>query len=243
MNEIYRERTYRRGASAEGLVSFSVTECESDLHISAVVDLRKEARRALKKARAMITRYGAAHPPFIESLSPLPQDENAPPLIREMLEAAVKAGAGPMAAVAGAVAEYVGRALLPLSPELIIENGGDIFMASTEPRNVMIFTDNPHFKDRVCVRIRREQFPLGICTSSGTLGHSLSFGNADAATVLSPSAALADAAATALGNVVQSEEDVHAALERIRDLEGVTGALIVIGRKIGAWGAVELAEM
>jgi len=243
MSRSCRERAYRQGARTEGLTSFSLVELESDLHVSAASDLRKEGRRALKRARTVITGYGNAHPQFMPTLTPLPCDEKAPPIIRRMLDAASKAHVGPMAAVAGAVAEHVGRVLLRHSPQVIVENGGDIFVAVKGPCTVRIFTDNPHFGDRICVKIRAEQHPLGICTSSGTIGHSLSFGMADAATVISPSAALADAAATAVGNMVRSEHDIAAALEKARSIEGITGVLVIIGKKLGAWGAVELVDV
>ena len=87
------------------------------------------------------------------------------------------------------------------------------------------------------------QTPLGICTSSGKVGPSLSLGLADAAVVLAPSAALADAAATAVGNRVRSADDMEAALELGQSIRGVTGIVIITGDRMGARGDVKLAEI
>jgi uncharacterized protein len=241
MHEDYRERIYRRGMQTEGMQCFHVVEMESDLFISAAADLTQDALKALKKARKTIHAYSRGNPLFLPSLIPLADDRKASPLIREMLQAGNRAQVGPMAAVAGAVAEFVGKKLLPFSPEIMVENGGDIFLASQRPVTIRIFTDNPLFSDRICIRIREHLFPLGVCTSSGKIGPSLSFGAADAATVMASSTALADAAATALGNLVRNEDDIPPALETINKIEGILGALVIIGEKIGAWGAVELA--
>ena len=134
-----------------------------------------------------------------------------------------------MAAVAGAIAEAVGEALLPASPELIIENGGDIFLASSRPRRVGLYAGRSPFSGRLGLRIDPTLTPLGICTSSGTVGHALSFGEADAVVVLSPDAALADAVATAAGNLVKSKDHIPRAIEFAAGIEGIIGILIVCG--------------
>jgi hypothetical protein len=85
--------------------------------------------------------------------------------------------------------------------------------------------------------------PLGVCTSSGTVGHSLSFGKADAVCILSKSAALADAVATAVGNVVKEKKDIEYGLELAREIEGVLGVLIIVGEKMGVWGNVTLTQL
>jgi len=145
-----------------------------------------------------------------------------------------------MAAVAGALSEYVGREIAPLSDEIIVENGGDIWLSLQEPVSVSVYAGNSPFTDSLAMRITSSQTPLSICTSSGRIGHSLSFGEADAATVLSPDAALADAAATATGNLVHSAEDLTRAVEFAMSIDGVTGAIVLYGDKLAAMGAVEL---
>ncbi|MCA1989441.1 MAG: hypothetical protein LDL07_09915, partial [Desulfarculus sp.] len=85
--------------------------------------------------------------------------------------------------------------------------------------------------------------PLAVCTSSGTVGHSLSLGRADAATILAKDAALADAAATALGNRVRTAADLATALDWAQGVPGVLGALVIKGSQLAAWGEVELVRL
>jgi ApbE superfamily uncharacterized protein (UPF0280 family) len=141
------------------------------------------------------------------------------------------------------LAEFVGRDLLRETPEVIVENGGDLFIRSARELKVAIFAGSSPLSLRVGLKISEAAAGLGIATSSGTVGPSLSFGKADAACVLSPSAALADAAATAVGNVVKSPGDLAAGLEAAQKIEGVIGAVLIIGEKMGAWGRVELLEL
>jgi ApbE superfamily uncharacterized protein (UPF0280 family) len=148
-----------------------------------------------------------------------------------------------MAAVAGAVAEAVGKDLLALSPEVIIENGGYIFIHSLTTRNIVIYAGKSPFSGKIALEIAADDTPCGICTSSGTVGHSLSFGRADAVIVLAASAALADAAATAICNRVKKTSDIEPQLEHSQKMEGLTGIVIIIGARIGVWGGVKLVEM
>ena len=157
--------------------------------------------------------------------------------------AAQKAGVGPMAGVAGAMAEFVGKALLTKTSEVVVENGGDIFLQSSTERRIGIFADCSPLSMRVGIRVLPEKTPLGVCTSSGTVGPSLSLGKADAVCVISPSATLADAAATAVGNLVQGKGDIERALERGRAIPGVEGIVIIVGDAMGAWGEYELVTI
>jgi ApbE superfamily uncharacterized protein (UPF0280 family) len=91
--------------------------------------------------------------------------------------------------------------------------------------------------------ISPEQTPLGVCTSSGTVGPSLSFGKADAVCILSKSAALADAAATAVGNVVKEKKDIELGLGVGKEIEGVQGILIIVQEKMGVWGGIRLVQL
>ncbi len=239
----YEARDYRNRMETDDLVSFQVMIKETDLWISAVKDLSPEAHRHVREVRRVLEQYLREHPDFLSAMAPLAVDPDAPALVREMLEAGEKAGVGPMAAVAGTVAETVGRRLLEQSPEIIVENGGDIFLASQRERTISIESGASPFSRRIGIRIGKDQAPLGICTSSGTVGHSISYGKSDAVCVLAPSAALADAAATAAGNRVQSLEDIQGALDFLSQLPGITGGLIIVGEKMGAWGEVELVKL
>ena len=145
-----------------------------------------------------------------------------------------------MASVAGAIAEYVGRDLLTFSPEVIIENGGDIYLKSLTKRIVGIFAGKSPLTGKIGLEINAGDTPLGICTSSGTVGHSLSYGQADAAVVVSPSAVLADAAATAIGNLIIEPADISRGIEFASGIDGIKGILIIKDDNIGAWGDIKL---
>jgi ApbE superfamily uncharacterized protein (UPF0280 family) len=157
-----------------------------------------------------------------------------------MITAAIAADVGPMASVAGAVSEYVGNDLLAVSKNVIVENGGDIFLKIQKEVRVGIFAGNSPLTYKINLLFKPSQMPLGVCTSSGSVGHSLSFGKADAVCVVSKSPTMADAAATAVGNLVKGKEDIRAALEKGLEIEGVLGALIIVADQFGVIGDMEL---
>jgi len=239
----YQERSYRHLLPDHGLVSFQVTVKETDLYIKATRDLREMARLAVIHHRFQLEQYISRHPEFFRSLVPLATDEFAPPVVRDMILAAQWAGVGPMAAVAGAMAESVGKDLLTASAEVIVENGGDIFIHSSKELQVGIFAGSSPLSFRVGLKIPAADHGWGVCTSSGTVGPSLSFGRADAVCVLAASASLADAAATAVGNLVGTAADLPKGLEKAQTIAALTGVVIIIGDKLGAWGEVELTEI
>ncbi|GAG89833.1 unnamed protein product, partial [marine sediment metagenome] len=111
---------------------------------------------------------------FLTSLEPLFVSDNAPRIVKSMSEAAKRVGTGPMASVAGAIAEFVGNELLAFSPEIILENGGDIFLKSSKKRLIGIYAGKSPLTGKIGLEINGDDTPLGICTSSGTVGHSLS---------------------------------------------------------------------
>lgn len=237
----YQERTYRNKVSSGNLISFKVRVGETDLYISASCDLTDIARGSVYKYRRFIEEYIKHRPQFLNSLVPIEHDEMAPAIVRDMLQASRISGVGPMASVAGAIAQYVGLDLLAHSNNIIVENGGDIFLKSESEVNVGIFAGSSPLSYRVALRIRPEDMPLGICTSSGTVGHSLSLGRADAVCVTSNSVSLADAAATSIGNRVSGEGDIKAALKAGAGIEGILGIIIIVKDKLGACGAIELS--
>ena len=240
---MYQPRTYRHWVSSPDLVSFSVAVAETDLRISATADLTEEARRLIIKYRDQLEGYIKEQPLFLSALKPLAAAKGAPSIVKEMVRAARRTGVGPMAAVAGAVAQYVGVELLKLSPELIVENGGDIFLSSKRERVVAIYAGGSPLSGKIGIKIKGVATPLGVCASSGTVGHSLSFGRADAVVAVAKSAILADAAATAIGNRVKTVADIAAGLEYAMGIDGLKGAVIILGEKFGAWGDVEICRL
>jgi hypothetical protein len=240
---MYEKRTYRNLVKTDDLVKFEVMVKETDLLVRAERDLSKETRESVLKYRHQLETYIAMNPEFEKSLIPLKDDPHAPEIVQEMIQTSQWACVGPMAAVAGAIAESVSKDLLKLSKELIVENGGDIYLATSKERTIGIYAGNSPLSLKIGIVIRPEETPLGICTSSGTVGHSFSFGKADAVCILSKSAALADAAATAVGNIIQEKKDIEWGLEKGKEIEGVSGALIIVGEKMGVWGNVRLTRL
>ncbi|MEW6040613.1 MAG: UPF0280 family protein, partial [Elusimicrobiota bacterium] len=176
----YTERFYRQWSKDTDLVSYTVSVKESDLFIRAEKDLTEKTLKLVKKYRSDIESFIAKNPLFLTSLSPLKIRNGAPPIVKEMAAATEKASVGPMASVAGAISEFVGRDLLKFSKEVIVENGGDIFIKTNKTRKIGIFAGNSPLTGKIAIEILPQKTPLGICTSAGTVGHSLSFGRADA---------------------------------------------------------------
>jgi len=238
----YRERTYRHEVNAAGLIVFQVAVRETDLFVAADADLSALCRETVVKYRRQLENYIRRRPDFLHSLSPLAADPLAPAIVQTMLAVAEKCGVGPMAAVAGTMAEYVGRDLRSYTRNIIVENGGDIYLDSLEERRVAVFAGESPLSGKTALRIRPEAMPMGVCTSSATVGPSLSFGRADAVCVLSASAALADAAASRIGNQVRTESDIKAALRIGAGIPEIRGVVIIIGDKLGAWGEIEFCQ-
>lgn len=235
----YADRSYRALHAAKDLAYFRVGIGETDLHIGARKPLSREALKLIASARKLVEEEIAIRPRFRSSLEPISEHGTEPPLILRMLRAGRLAGVGPMAAVAGAIAEDVGRGLLADSPEIIVENGGDIFLCGSRERSIEIYAGQSPLSGLLALAVTPAE-GLGVCTSSGTLGHSLSFGCADAAVIVSRDCALADAAATRLGNLIRSADDAEPALETICAVEGVIGALAVVGDRLAVKGELEL---
>jgi len=240
---MYEPRSYRHWVRDKDLISFNVAVKETDLYIRASSNLYRKAYKLVLKYRRMLEEYIKRNPAFLTSLEPLAVSEDAPCIAKEMAKAAGKVGVGPMASVAGAVAEFVGNELLAFSPEIIIENGGDIFMKSLKSRMIGIYAGKSPLTGRIGLEIKGEETPVGICTSSGTVGHSLSKGRADAVIVLSPSTVLADAAATAIGNLIVQQSDIPNGIEMAKGIEGLRGVIIIQGDKMGLWGEVEIRQI
>lgn len=239
---MYEERFYRSMFSGINLTFFDVCVLQTDLRIGASRNLYNEAFELIKKYREQIEEYIKLEPLFLESLEPVKARIDAPVIIKRMYNAAEKAGVGPMAAVAGAVSEMVGCDLLKYSNEIIVENGGDIFIKSNTVRKVGIYAGKSPLNEKIALEILPQRTPIGICTSSGTVGHSLSFGKADAAIIISTDTFLADAVATATGNIIKTPSDINKAIDFASGINGVEGVVVIIGDKIGAWGDVKLVS-
>ena len=240
---MYEPRTYRHWVKGTDLIPFNIVVKETDLYICASTNLKRKAHKSVLKYRDTLERYIERHPSFLTSLEPLPVGGDAPHIVKAMSEAAERVGIGPMASVAGAIAEFVGNELLAFSPEIIVENGGDIYLKTLRKRLVGIYAGKSPLTGKISLEINGEDTPLGICTSSGTVGHSLSYGRADAVIVLSKSATLADAAATAIGNLIIQPSDIPNGIEFAKGIDGLMGVIIIKDDKVGLWGKVKLRQM
>jgi len=241
----YKYRHYRHYFRQDDLIFFQVVVGETDLYIGV---RRKNFSRALPAniqkfvvyQRTLLQKYITRDPEFLSTLKPHKLLSHPPEIASDMAKAAFCAGTGPMAAVAGAFAERVGKMLAKKSKEVIVENGGDIFIKTSRKRRVGIFAGQSPLSNKVAIEIQPFQSPLAICTSSGTVGHSYSEGNADAAVVLSPSGSLADAVATAAANLVKNVQDLQKAVEFAMNIPGITGSLIIKEDMLAAAGDIKL---
>lgn len=245
---MYVDRNYRKNL-AGNLETFEIKIKETDLLIGVTPgSVDNEARDKIYRytffLRNELEEYIQTDPVFRETLEPHLVRADAPPIARQMAQWANLVGVGPMAAVAGGFSEMVGRFIEShFSREVLVENGGDIFITSTKERVISVFAGSSPFSGRIGIRLHPAQFPLGICTSSATVGPSLSLGQADAALITARSAFLADAAATAAGNRVQTADDFSAAIDAVKKVPGVKGILLIKGDKMGLWGDLEIVPL
>lgn len=237
---MFEDRFYRDYMLIERFSKFTVIEQESDLQFIAKSNLEREARDLIIKYRNQIADYIKLDPLFLTSLAPIKVHASAPQIVKHMAEAAFKAEVGPMASVAGAISQYVSKDLLTLSDEILAENGGDIYMNFKTSRKVLVYAGSSPFSCKLALNISKELMPVGICTSAGTVGHSLSFGKADAVVVICKDTLIADAAATAIGNIVKTSEDINAGITLAKEIKEILGILIIVGDKMGAWGEINL---
>ncbi len=219
-----RKRTYRTFTYREAVFRIC---CEQFDAVTAEIE----------RQRRILEDYIGRHPDFRRSLEPLDLLAGAPDVAQSMARAARLVGVGPMAAVAGAMAQFAGLAALEAGArEAIVDNGGDIYIRAVEPVIIGLKTGTADLADRLAFSLQADDTPISICSSSGKMGHSMSMGECDLATVVAKDAALADAAATQAANLVGNVDDIDPALENIAGIEGVDGVMIIKGARIGLAG-------
>jgi len=189
------------------------------------------------RQRAVLEDYIRRDPHFQHSLVPVALRADAPEVARRMAAAADRVGVGPMAAVAGAMAQLAVEAAIRVgAQEVIVDNGGDIYLQTTEPVIIGLYPGESGQIGGLAFSLMASDTPLSICSSSGKMGHSLSLGQCDLATVVAKDGPLADAAATLAANLVKTVTDVEPALNRMVSIEGVSGVLIVKDGHVGLAG-------
>ena len=240
-------RAYREQCAVRsGERRFQVLVEESDLHITipdnGCVDACISAASAeVRQLRGQLRNWIVLYPEFRSSLDPLPLPPAAPDIVRRMYAAAAVAGVGPFAAVAGAIAQMVAEDLTVRFAlgDVIVENGGDLYLFSSQDRVVGLLPE-PASGVIIGVGFAARTFPLSLCASSGRIGPSLSFGRGELAVVRAKDAALADAAATAFGNMLRTAADVQRVVDRATVTPGIDGVFAQCDGSVGLWG-MELA--
>jgi ApbE superfamily uncharacterized protein (UPF0280 family) len=238
---MYEERFYRRWVNRGSLEQFEVHQGESDLLILCDLPLQGEAQSALAQVREDLETYLARDPAFGTSLEPYQPQEQGPAVVQAMASWGQTWGVGPMAAVAGAVAHWVGKQLLATGAETVfVENGGDVFVRAPRLVRFALYAgEGSPFSDKVAFQVDASQ-GVGVCTSSGRVGPSLSMGQADAVVALAHQTAEADAAATSLANRIQGPADIDSVVELGRTTGSLQGLLACAGDRLGLWGDFEL---
>jgi len=196
------------------------------------------AKESIRRNYRELELYVRANPKFLHTLTPIPAP-NKPLVANLMAEAAEKAGVGPMAAVAGAIADLAVQDMLATGCKVaIVEDGGEISAIANQPIDVAVAAGEEPLSKRFGFRLT--EFPIGVATSSGRFSHALSFGEAEAAIVFCKNAILADVVATAIGNVVKGEvnQGIRAGINKGLSIKGVDGIMIVYGGEVGTAGQI-----
>jgi ApbE superfamily uncharacterized protein (UPF0280 family) len=214
---------------------------ESRIHLkSDKKEAINEAVKDIKKHRQNLEDYITKHPEFRYTLKPVDVLLDAPEIVHSMAEAATKAGVGPMAAVAGVLADLGMKAMLQARAKVaIVEDGGEVAVTTNQPVTVAILSSFPELSGKIGLSITEADSPLGVATSSSKTGRVISFGEADSVTVVATDASLADAAATAVCNAVAGEDvgaSIQRGLEAAKAIEGVRGVIIIREGQTGLWG-------
>jgi uncharacterized protein len=243
----FEQRTYRNQFNTSRFTGFEVKHRETDLWIgvdpaSFKSEMKEMVLKKIESLREKLDSYIQSEPFFKKSLKPFQPTENAPDEAFEMAQAAEKAGIGPMSTVAGLFARETGNEIIQnfSVEELVIENGGDIYARLKKELVLSVFAGDSPLSERIGLTITSKVSPLGICTSAGTVGPSMSFGKADAVVVVAKDVLIADAFATAFGNKVKSPDDVEKVLNQAEKYPEILSLLIICEDKIGIRGEFEI---
>lgn len=243
----YKNRTYREHFKEGRWSSFILKHKEIDVWIG--VDKKSYhplmpefCENRIRNLRSSMEDYLRQDPHYLTALVPYDPKPSAPDILKQMAAAAHKTGIGPMSAVAGAVARHIIQKLKEEFhiTEGIIENGGDIYADIREDMDVSVFAGASPLSEKVGLHINAAQAPLGICTSSGTVGPSLSFGKADAVMIVCQDVLLADSYATKFANFVRTPADINRVLEEIGNVDEILSALVIKDDKMGVIGKFEM---
>ncbi|MCL5770657.1 MAG: UPF0280 family protein [Actinobacteria bacterium] len=231
---------YRIKVNVGNKFSWKVSYKYSDLFIVSKIDIYKKIIKLLPDFYRIIQEFIKKYPSFAKTLNSFNPKDDFPDIIKKMCQSSVIFKVGPMASVAGAVCQYLAQTLSKNNPYLSIENGGDIYIKSPSDIVTGLFLNNKYFKDNIKIKIKKDILPCGIASSSGTLGHSLSLGKSDLTMIICKSPVLADAAATAVGNMVTTKDDIQKTINYFKKFEEILAIIIIKDDKIGLYGDIEL---
>jgi len=232
---------YRIRVDSKGRFGWKVKYKYSDLFIVSDNDISLKITPLLFDFYRIIEKFIEIHPSFAKTFNPYKPCSDFPDIIAKMCTQSAVFNVGPMASVAGAVCEFLAGELSENNSYLAIENGGDIYIKSSKDITAGLFLKNKYFKDSLKIKIKKNMLPCGIASSSGTLGHSLSLGKADLGVVVCKSAILADSAATAVCNMVNTKEDIEKTINHFKYFKEIEGLVVIKDDKIGLYGSIELA--
>jgi len=243
----YTERSYRSRFANDSKRWFCVKFLESDLWIgvssgSYLHSMEQDVYSLLVDLRRSMDAYLLMDPAYKTALVPYDAQQSAPDILKHMSKVSHRSGIGPMSAVAGAVAQHVAGYLCNRYSldDVVVENGGDIYAQSVTDMDIAVFAGTSPLSEKVGLHIPAASFPLGICTSSGTVGPSLSFGRADAMLIVCRDTALADTYATAMANRIHSIDDLQPVIDLIQSNPDIMGALAVKDDRMAVCGNFEL---
>ena len=231
---------YRNKISCRQKYNWRILYKYSDILISCDKDVNLKLKKLIEEIYVILESHIRENPFFQKSLSPLKSKPGYPPIIKKMYEKTALFNVGPMAAVAGAVCDFLALGLNKYCRCLVIENGGDVFLKSDKDIDVGVYLKNKYFTDKIFLRIKTGDMPCGLCSSSGSFGHSLSLGKSDLVTVMAGSTISADGAATSVANNINSFKDISKTINYYKTTKDIKGILIVKDDKLGVWGKVEL---
>jgi ApbE superfamily uncharacterized protein (UPF0280 family) len=244
-------RNYRYFNDQSKIRFFTVKHFETDIqigvdHASYKLEMEHFVLDKITQLRKQILLYNQfVNPDFIKTFYPLAAAKEAPEIVQLMCESSMKAGIGPMASVAGAFAEIIGKVILNKFSikEILIENGGDLFIHCREKKVLALYAGKSVFSNKLGVKIPAKTGTFGVATSSASVGHSFSLGKADAVTVICKSSALADAFATAFCNEIHKREDIEQVIHKAKLRKEILGIIIVKSDTLGCYGDFEVVSL
>ena len=245
---MYEPRWYRQNIG-ERFNSFTYRFMETDIWVAFDVfskvskdEILRFVDNKCRSLRKLLEDYFLISPEFEHSLKPLKVPATAPELIRKLADGSVKTDVGPMAGIAGAFAEEIGKACkIEFGfKEIMIENGGDNYLDVLTDIYVKLYAGEHPLSNKIKLIIEAKDSPLGLCASSGKFGHSKSFGKADLVSVACKNTILADQYATAFANKIHESNDINTVLLEASTIPEIIHIAIFMDDKFGVRGKLKL---